>query len=40
VHIIDSKEKLKKLQEICLKEKQIVLDTETTSLDIMTAKLV
>jgi DNA polymerase-1 len=31
---------LNKLTDSCLKEKQIVIDTETTSLNIMTTKLV
>jgi DNA polymerase-1 len=39
VHIIDNDENLAKLKESCLKEKELVLDTETTSLDIMDAEL-
>jgi hypothetical protein len=40
VHIIDNDENLKKLKETCVKEKKFVLDTETTSLNIMVAELV
>jgi DNA polymerase I-like protein with 3'-5' exonuclease and polymerase domains len=40
VHIIDNDENLTKLQETCIKEKKFVLDTETTSLNIMEAELV
>jgi hypothetical protein len=39
VHIIDNDENLLKLKESCLNEKELVLDTETTSLDIMDAEL-
>ena len=39
VHIIDNDENLFKLKEACLNEKELVLDTETTSLDIMSAEL-
>lgn len=40
VHIIDNNEDLEKLKETCLNEKEIVLDTETTSLNIMKTELV
>lgn len=40
VHIIDDKQKLDKLYESISKEDKIVIDTETTGLNIMTAELV
>lgn len=40
VHIIDDKQKLDKLYESISKEDKIVIDTETTWLNIMTAELV
>ncbi|MDR3150148.1 MAG: hypothetical protein LBU14_00465 [Candidatus Peribacteria bacterium] len=38
--MIDNNEDLEKLKETCLNEKEIVLDTETTSLNIMKTELV
>jgi DNA polymerase III epsilon subunit-like protein len=40
VEIIDEEEKLEKLEKKLEKYKQIILDTETTSLNIKKAKLV